>query len=68
MQETQSRKRRRFDPWVRKGEGNGHPLQYPCLENPMDRGLQSMGLHRGEWTLLCDDINVKEIQKEGIYV
>ena len=31
-------------------------------------GLQSMGLHRGEWTLLRDDINVKEIQKEGIYV
>ena len=20
------------------GEGNGNPLQYPCLENPMDRG------------------------------
>ena len=20
------------------GEGNGHPLQYPCLEHPMDRG------------------------------
>ena len=20
------------------GEGNGHPLWYPCLENPMDRG------------------------------
>ena len=20
------------------GEGNGTPLQYPCLENPMDRG------------------------------
>ena len=19
------------------GEGNGHPLQYSCLENPMDR-------------------------------
>ena len=19
-------------------EGNGNPLQYPCLENPMDRG------------------------------
>jgi len=19
-------------------EGNGTPLQYPCLENPMDRG------------------------------
>ena len=20
------------------GEGNGNPLQYPCLENPMGRG------------------------------
>ena len=27
------------------GEGNGNPLQYSRLENPMDRGrLQSMGL------------------------
>ena len=28
------------------GEGNGNPLQYACLGNPMDRGacgLQSMG-------------------------
>ena len=28
------------------GEGNSNPLQYSCLENPMDRGaggLQSMG-------------------------
>ena len=25
--------------WARfAGEGNGHPLQYCCLENPMDRG------------------------------
>ena len=23
------------------GEGNGNPLQYSCLENPMDRGLVS---------------------------
>ena len=32
------------------GGGHGHPLQYSCLENPMDRGawrgLQSMGSHR----------------------
>ena len=31
------------------GEGKGYPLQYPCLENPMDRGawqLQSAGPHR----------------------
>ena len=28
-------------------EGNGSPLQYSCLENPMDRGpLQSMGSRR----------------------
>ena len=29
------------------GEGNGYPLQYSCLENPVDRGaggLQSTGL------------------------
>ena len=34
------------------GEGNRNPLQYSCLENPMDRGawcrLQSMGSQRVE--------------------
>ena len=25
------------------GEGNGNPLQYPCLENPMDRGTYPWG-------------------------
>ena len=31
----------RFDPWVRRapGEGNGNPLQYSCLRNPVDRSL-----------------------------
>ena len=29
---------------VNSGEGNGNPLQYSCLENPMDRG--AMGLRR----------------------
>ena len=38
------------------GEGNGKPLQYSCLENPMDRGawgLRSMVLQRvrHDWTL-----------------
>ena len=31
------------------GEGNGNPLQYSCLENPMTEepgGLQSIGLQR----------------------
>ena len=27
------------------GEGNGHPLQYPCLGNPMDRGAWWATLH-----------------------
>jgi len=33
-------KRCRFNPWVRKipRERHGNPLQYSCLENPMDRG------------------------------
>ena len=27
------------------GEGNGHPLQYACLENPMDRGTWRATVH-----------------------
>ena len=27
------------------GEGNGNPLQYSCLENPMNRGAQ--------WATVC---------------
>ena len=34
------------------GEGNGYPLQYSSLDNPMDRGvwwaIQSMGSQRVE--------------------
>jgi len=25
-------------PYINLGEGNGNPLQYSCLENPMDGG------------------------------
>ena len=28
------------------GEGNGNPLQYSCLENPMAGGAWSMGSQR----------------------
>ena len=28
------------------GERNGNPLQYSCLENPMDRGAQWATVHR----------------------
>ena len=27
------------------GEGNGNPLQYSCLENPMDRGAWEAAVH-----------------------
>ena len=27
------------------GEGNGNPLQYSCLENPMDRGACRATVH-----------------------
>ena len=27
------------------GGGNGNPLQYPCLENPMDRGAWEATVH-----------------------
>ena len=28
------------------GEGNGNPLQYSCLENPMNRGAWQATVHR----------------------
>ena len=28
------------------GRGNGNPLQYSCLENPMDRGAWRAMVHR----------------------
>ena len=38
------------------GEGNSNPLQYSCLENPMDGGAWWATLHRvaKSWTQLSD--------------
>ena len=38
------------------GGGHGTPLQYSCLENPMDRGAWRALVHRvaKSWTLLSD--------------
>ena len=32
----------------RPGEGNGNPLQYSCLENPVDKGTWQATVHRVE--------------------
>ena len=51
-------KRPRFNPWLGRspGEVNGNPLQYSCLENPMDRGAWWASVHgiTKSWTLLND--------------
>ena len=38
------------------GEGHGNPLEYSCLENPMDRGVWWAMVHRvaKSQTRLCD--------------
>ena len=38
------------------GEGNGNPLQYSCLENPIDRGAWWATVHgvAKSWTQLSD--------------
>ena len=38
------------------GEGNGNPLQYSCLEDPMDRGAWQATVHgvAKKWTLFND--------------
>ena len=37
-----------FNHWFRRSPGGGHshPLQYSCLENPMDRGAWQTQVHR----------------------
>ena len=61
-------KRRGFNPWVGKipWRRHGNPLQYSCLENPIDRGAWWATVHRVTkgWTQLKllsthADINAK---------
>ena len=44
------------EPKTLLGEGNGIPLQYSCLENPMDRGAWWATVHGvpKSWTQLTD--------------
>ena len=42
--------------FLKIGEGNGNPLQYSCLENPMDRRAWTATVHRvtKSWTQLSN--------------
>ena len=44
------------------GEGNGSPLQYSCLENPMDRGAWQATVHGV--SRVGHDLVTKERKKE----
>ena len=41
---------------ISPGVGNGNPLEYACLENPMDRGVWWATIHgvAKSWTQLSD--------------
>ena len=38
----------RFNLWVKRSPGGGHcyPLQYSCLDNPLDRGAWQATVHK----------------------
>ena len=48
--------------YVYTGGGNGNPLQYSCLDNPIDREawqvIQSMGLQRVGHNLAATQIRI----------
>ena len=51
------------------GEGNGNPLHYSCLENPLDRGAWQATVHEvtKSWTRLSDftfTFHFHELEKE----
>ena len=58
IQETQVRALGREDP---PGEGNGNPLQYSCLENPIERGALWATVHevtKSDMTEVTQHINL----------
>ena len=44
------------------GEGHGNPLQYSCLENPMDRGAWQATVHR------VADSDTSEATQQSLYI
>ena len=48
------------------GEGNGNPLQYSCLENPMDREAWQTRVHRVTKELeMTERLNDNNIPRPG---
>ena len=50
------------------GGGNGNPLQYSCLENPMDRGAQRAAAHGVSTELDTTDHNTNMCITESLCV
>ena len=50
------------------GEGNVNPLQYSCLENPMDGEARQVTVHgvAKSWTQLSDHHTQKPVKMEGV--
>ena len=60
-------------PWLGRfpGEGNGNPLQYSCLENPMARGAWQATIHGGakesdttEWLFLTSLTRMQKLNSK----
>ena len=43
------------------GQGNGNPLQYSCLENPMDRGTWQATAHGGRKESIATEKHTSQI-------
>ena len=53
---------RSLGPGSSPGEGNGNPLQYSCLENPLDRGAWRATVHEG-----CKKLDTGEQLKLSLF-
>ncbi|XP_070659035.1 2,4-dienoyl-CoA reductase [(3E)-enoyl-CoA-producing], mitochondrial isoform X2 [Bos indicus] len=51
--------------WI--GEGNGTPLQYSCLENPMDGGAWSLAAEWGKYGMRFNVIQPGPIKTKGAF-
>ena len=71
VRQCRRHKRCRFDPWSGRSPGGGHdnPLQYSCLENPMDRGAWRAVVHKVrkcwtqlKWLSACADNTLSQLK------